>query len=182
MHKCVFTLTLQTNETQRWISFYLDLSKPAVPFVLGSQIHKQLTNEEVSIGPMIAWSICRKIGHGLFFFFFLWVFECMYRAVRVKEMRYSRITREPKVRLLLLGGTNGSAVFFYIYFSLLIFLWLKYQGPCLCIHFQRSMDIFEVPWTFSSIASKRNWSHGHKPALHRLLINEFKLDIFINIS
>lgn len=56
----VFTLTLQTNETQRWISFYLDLSKPAVPLVLSSQIHKELAHEKKR-----AWSIWRKIGHGL---------------------------------------------------------------------------------------------------------------------
>lgn len=60
MSERVFTLTLQTNETQRWISFYFDLSKPAVPFVLGSQIHKELSHEEVSIGPMIEWDIWIK--------------------------------------------------------------------------------------------------------------------------
>lgn len=114
MSERVFTLTLQTNETQRWISFYLDLSKPAVPFVLSSQIHKQLTNEEVSIGPMIAWSICKKIGHSFSFF----LSACI-------GLWYSRITRGPEVRLLLLGGTNGSAAFLHIFF--LIFLQLKYQ-------------------------------------------------------
>lgn len=56
-----FTLTLQTNEMKE----NLDLSKPAVPFVLGSQIYRELTYAEVSIGPVITWNVRRKIGHGL---------------------------------------------------------------------------------------------------------------------
>lgn len=79
MSERVFTLMLQTNETQRWISFHLDLSKSAVPFVLSSQIHKELTYEEVSIGPMIAWSIWRKIGMVLLLSLYVEVCEqCAY--------------------------------------------------------------------------------------------------------
>lgn len=60
---------LQTNETQHWMPsfFHLDSSKPAVPFLLASQIHKGLTHKEVSIGLMIAWNIWREIGHALAF-------------------------------------------------------------------------------------------------------------------
>lgn len=95
---------LQTNETQHWMSsfFHLDSSKPAVPFLLASQIHKELNHKEVSIGLTIAWNIWREIGHALAFSVCNWrfvnnvyicgsFFHFIYRAV--EEMSYCRITR-----------------------------------------------------------------------------------------